>query len=92
MMSVLAGVVLLFIENLRRIGIYTVVVSTAALVTSFILSTAVLMLAPRLPMQWLGRWTGIVAIVVYLGCIAARGLIGAVLGFAITRKLLRIGQ
>ena len=87
-LCVLAGVALLFIQNLRRIGIYTITVSTASLLTSFVLSTAVLMLGPRLPLQWLGRWTGIVAIAVYLGCIAAGGLLGAILGFAITRKLL----
>jgi hypothetical protein len=36
------GVALLFVKGLRHVGIYTVAVSTAAVLGAFVLSTAVL--------------------------------------------------
>lgn len=88
-LCILAGIVLLFFQRFRRTGVYVISVSTAATAVSFLLSTAVLVLAPRVGHQWMGLGGGLAVIGAYLLSIGLGGLVGAAAGFFLTRKLLR---
>jgi hypothetical protein len=63
-------------------------VSTLATFTSFVLSTAVLFAGPRFA-QNPPAWFAVLIMVGYLAAIPFGGLIGAIAGFLLTRKLLR---
>lgn len=85
----IAGIVMVFIRNTRRLGIYVVVVPTMATLVAFLLSTAVLFAAPRLfsnPPTWLS----VGVIVVYLAAILVGTLLGAVAGWFALRKVLPV--
>jgi len=69
-------------------GLYAINISTAATAISLLLSTTVLFLGPRVGMQGMGRWSGIVLIGAYVLAIGVGALIGALGGFFLTRKLL----
>jgi hypothetical protein len=87
-LCVLCGVVLICFQRFRRIGLYSVSMSTAATVVSLFLSTAVIYLWPRLGLHWLGQWSGIALIGAYLLTIAIGAVVGALGGFLLTRKVL----
>jgi hypothetical protein len=89
LVCVLCGFILLCFQRSRRLGFYTINISTAATVTSFLLSTAVLLWAPRIGLQRLGRWSGVGLIGTYVLAIGAGALIGALGGFWLTRLALR---
>jgi hypothetical protein len=85
---VLCGIALLCFRRFRRTGVYAINISTAATVVSFILSTTVLFVSPRIGMQRMGRWSGIALMGAYVIAIGVGALIGALGGFLLTRKLL----
>jgi len=87
-LCLLGGVVLVCFEKSRRTGIYTIVVSSMATVVSFFLSTGVLYLGARIPLDRVGRWSGLVLIGTYVIAIIGGAAIGAVAGFLLVRKLL----
>lgn len=78
------GVVLLFVRQLRSTGIYVLLSSTGGLLVSFLLSTCVLILLPKLLNAPALRWLLIVG---YLGAIPVGGLGGIVLGFFLARPM-----
>jgi hypothetical protein len=80
------GVVLLFVRQLRSTGIYVLVSSTGGLLLSFLLSTCVLILLPKLPDAPAVRWLLVIG---YLGAIPVGGLAGIVLGFFVARLMVR---
>lgn len=88
MLCILSGIVLLFPPQRRQIGLYVIVVSTAAMLVSFLLSTAVLYLGatigPRLHIQWLG----VAVIATYILAVGLGLIVGAFAGFLLTRNLL----
>jgi len=88
LLCVLCGIVLLCFQRFRRMGIYAINISTAATAISFVLSTTVVFLAPRVGMQRMGRWAGIALIGAYVLATGVGALIGALCGFLLTRKLL----
>ncbi len=86
-LTVIVGGALVSITATRRVGIYVLATSTFATVVSFVLSTAVLFVGPRIAANPPG-WFGFVVVVGYLAAIPLGGLIGAVTGLLLTRKLL----
>lgn len=86
-LTVVVGGVLVCITATRRAGIYVLATSTFATVASFVLSTAVLFVGPRIAADPPG-WFGFIVVVGYLTAIPTGGLIGAIAGFLLTRKLL----
>jgi hypothetical protein len=88
LLCVLCGIVLLCVQRFRRLGLYAINISTAAIAISLLLSTAVLLWSPRIGLQRIGRWSGIVFIGAYLLSIGAGALIGAFGGFLLTRRIL----
>ena len=88
MLCVLCGIVLLCFPRFRRTGVYAITISTSATVVSIFLSTAVLYLGTRIGLQWMGQWSGIALIGAYALTIFIGALIGALVGFLFTRKLL----
>jgi hypothetical protein len=89
-LCVLAGIGLLCFRKFSGVGIYVIGISTAATVASSLLSTAVLFVAPRLGLQHMGRWAGIVVIIPYVISIGVGAVIGGVAGFFAVRKLMRL--
>jgi hypothetical protein len=87
-LCVLSGIVLLCFQKLRRIGLYTISVSTAATLVSFFLSTSIIYFGSGISTQWMGRWAGVVLLGAYFLAIGIGALIGALAGFLLTRKLL----
>ena len=80
------GIVFLCFQRLRRTGLYAITISTAATVISLILSTAVLYLGPRIGLQRLGRWSGVVLIGAYILAIGVGALIGMLYGVSVHPK------
>jgi hypothetical protein len=87
LMAVLLGIVLTFFVQLRRLGFYVIAVPTGATVISFLLSTAVLYLVPRVMPQPARSWYGILLIVAYIGAMGAGALFGAITGFLLVRRV-----
>jgi hypothetical protein len=87
---ILVGIVLLCFKRFRRTAIYAINVSTAATVVSLLLSTAILFLVPRIGLPRMGRLAGIALVAGYVLGIGVGALIGALAGFLMTRKLLRL--
>jgi hypothetical protein len=85
LLTVVVGVAMLCLRSARRAGIYVVTVSTFATAASFVLSTAVLFVGPRVA---LSEWFGLVALAAYLAAIPIGGLAGAIAGFLLARQLL----
>jgi hypothetical protein len=83
---VLCAVVLLFLPQHRRKGLYALSVSTLATLTSFVISTAVLFIAPRIDMHP-SKWTGLIVMGIYLLSVGVGALIGGIGGFFLVRKL-----
>jgi ribose/xylose/arabinose/galactoside ABC-type transport system permease subunit len=61
--------------------------STFGAILSFVLSTAVLFVGPRIAAD-LPEWFGLLVVLAYLVAIPIGGLAGAIAGFLITRRLL----
>ena len=80
------GVVLLFVRQLRSTGVYVLASSTGGLLLSFLLSTCVLILLPKLSNAPAVPW---LLVVCYLGAIPVGGLAGIVLGFFVARPVIR---
>jgi hypothetical protein len=88
-LCLLTGIVLVSFEKFRRAGFYVINMSSAATALSLSLSTAVLFLGPRVGLQRMGQWAGVVLIAAYLVAIVVGGLAGAVGGFLVTRRRVR---
>jgi len=86
-LALIAGVIMLFTRSTRRAGIYVLTIATSATVVSFALSTAVLFLGAQASPQE-PSWIGIVIIGAYLAAIPIGGLVGAIVGLLVTRKVL----
>jgi hypothetical protein len=87
LLTVVAGAVMVCIRATRGAGVYVLMMSTFATIVSFLLSTAVLIVGPRIaaiPPEWFG----LIVVAGYLAAIPIGGLTGAIAGFLITRKLL----
>jgi hypothetical protein len=91
LLFVLAGIVLLFLPQYRRLGWYAVIVSTTATLTSFVLSTAVLYFAAKAADPTM-KWSGLAVIGTYVLAIAVGIAVGGVAGAILTRKLLSGGK
>lgn len=83
----LSGIVLLFLRQHRRMGLYSIVVSTTATLTSFLGSTAVLYIGARIGPRLHFKWFGIAVIGVYLLMIGLGAAIGGIAGFFLTRYM-----
>jgi hypothetical protein len=88
LLCVVCGVVLLFVGRFRRVGVYTITMTTAALLCSLAVSTAVLYAGPRLVKAPPPSWYGVAVIGAYVVAIGAGGIAGGVGGFFVTRRLL----
>jgi len=87
LLTALVGAVMVAIRPARRAGIYVLTISTFATFVSFVFSTAVLFVGPRIAENPPG-WFGLMVVAAYLAAIPIGGLTGAVAGFLITRRLL----
>ena len=85
--ALVIGIALTFSARFRTFGLYVVAVPTGATLISFLLSTAVLFILPRVMPQPSRSWYGVFLILMYLGAIGAGGLIGATTGFFVVKKL-----
>jgi hypothetical protein len=85
----LVGTILLFFPNLRRAGYFVIGIPTGATLASFLLSTAVLIVVPRLMPQPARSWYGIFLVATYLASIALGALLGALSAFFAIVKLRR---
>jgi len=84
-----AGTILLFFPRLRNVGYFVIAVPTGATLASFLLSTAVLVLVPRLMPQPGRSWYGVFLVATYLAAIVLGALLGAISAFLLTIKLRR---
>jgi hypothetical protein len=84
---VLSGIVLLFLPRHRRTGLYAIIVSTTATLTSFLFSTAVLYFGVRIGKELNVKWFGVALIGVYLLAIGLGAAMGGIAGFLLTRYL-----
>jgi hypothetical protein len=87
LLTVAVGAVMVCIRAARPAGIYVLTMSTLATIVSFLLSTAVLFVGPRITANP-PEWFGLIVVAGYLAAIPIGGLTGAIAGFLITRKLL----
>ena len=85
---VVLGLVLFFLPPYRRVGLYVVIVSTAATLASFVLSTAVLYVGVKIGAQLTSIWLGLAVVGSYVVSIGIGAVLGVTAGFALTRKLL----
>jgi len=84
---VLSGIVLFFLPRHRRTGLYAIIVSTTATLTSFFLSTSVLYFGARIGTESKLKWFGVALIGVYLLAIGLGAAMGGIAGFFLTRYL-----
>ena len=84
----LSGIALLFLPQRRRIGVYFILVSTAAMLVSFVLSTAVLYLAGKFGSRLHIQWLGLAVIATYLMATGLGLIVGGLAGFFLARNLL----
>jgi hypothetical protein len=89
LMFLVVGTILLFFPNLRRAGYFVIAIPTGATIASFLLSTAVLIVVPRLMPQPARSWYGIFLVATYLASIALGALLGALGAFFAIVKLRR---
>jgi len=87
LLTALVGAVMVAIRPARRAGVYVLTISTFATFVSFVFSTAVLFIGPRITENPPG-WFGLMVVAGYLAAIPIGGLAGAVAGFLITPRLL----
>lgn len=80
------GIALTFSARLRTLGLYVIAVPTGATLISFLLSTAVLFILPRVMPQPGRSWYGVFLILMYLGAIGVGTLIGASAGFFVVKR------
>jgi hypothetical protein len=92
LLFVLTGVVLLLLRQHRRMGWYSIIVSTTAALTSYFLSTAVLYLGARFRPHPNIKWLGIAVVGAYVLAIAIGIALGGTAGFFLTRKLMAFGH
>jgi hypothetical protein len=86
-LAVIVGGLMVCVRPTRRAGIYVLMVSTFATLASFALSTAVLLLGAQSGTN-APAWLGLMIVAGYLAAIPIGGLMGAILGFLLTRKTL----
>jgi hypothetical protein len=87
LLLVLSGIVLLFLPRHRRVGSYAIIVSTSATVSSFLLSSGVLYLGPKIGSRLHTNWFGLAVIGTYLFAIGLGALMGGIAGFVLTRNM-----
>jgi hypothetical protein len=75
------------VRTTRHAGAYVLTMSTLGTILSFVLSSAVLFVGPRIAVDPPG-WFGLLVVFAYLVAIPIGGLAGAIAGFLITRRLL----
>jgi len=83
-----AGIILLYIRPLRRLGFFVITVPTGATLASFLLSTSVLFTFPSLSFPAHPQWTGIEVISCYLIALVLGAILGAAGAFWCTDRLL----
>jgi hypothetical protein len=86
------GVVLLFFAKWRRLGCFVIAVPTGATVVSFLLSTAVFFVAPKLAPQPPRLWYGALILISYFSALVLGGLIGAFAAFLLVLRMQRPSQ
>lgn len=82
------GVIMLFARRLRRIGYFVISVPTGATLASFLLSTSVFYVFPRVSSQSHPQWVGIAVIVSYVIALVLGAVLGAIASFWLTFRLL----
>jgi len=91
LLAVIVGVVMVCLRVTRRTGVYVITMSTFATIASFVLAYGALLAG-----LWIAAntvdWFRFIALGAYLVAIPVGGLIGAIAGFLMTRKLLRGGS
>src|SRR6266581_2555958 len=87
LLTVAVGLVMVCFRPVRRPGIYVVTVATFATVVSFALSTAVLLVGAQTGAN-APSWLLFAVVAGYLVAIPIGGLIGALVGFLFTRRVL----
>jgi hypothetical protein len=83
-----AGVILLYIRSLRRLGFFVIAVPTGAMLASFLLSTSVLFADPRFSFPSHPQWSGIALLSSYLAAVVLGAVLGAAGAFWFTARLL----
>jgi hypothetical protein len=86
LLFVVIGVSLCFFRQTRFLSWYFVLVSSTGMFVSFVLSTLLLWVIPRL-FGSMSSWARWIFIALYLASIAFGGLIGAAAGFFAARKM-----
>ena len=79
---------MLFVRRLRRISYFVIAVPTGAALASFLLSTSVLFVFPRLSSQSHPQWIGIAVLSSYVVALVLGAVLGAIVAFWLTFKLL----
>ena len=92
LLIVILGVVMLCIRLMRRLGVYILMMSTLAVIASFALSTAVLLVVPWATPNPVPGWFAVLFLLAYLAAIGVGGLIGAIGGFLLTYWVLKRKQ
>jgi hypothetical protein len=92
LLFILAGIVLLFLPQHRRLGWYAIAGSTTATLASFFLSTAVLYFGAKVGASPTIKWFGLAVIGTYFFAIAVGIALGGIAGVFLTRKLLSPGR
>jgi len=80
------GAIMLFVRRLRRIGYFVITAPTGATLTSFVLSTSVFYLFPRVLSKSHPEWSGVEVIASYVIALIAGAVIGAIASFWFTFK------
>ena len=86
LLFVVIGVSLCFFRQARFLSLYFILVSSTGMLISFVLSTLLLWVVPKL-FGNMGSWARWMFIAFYLASIALGGLIGGVAGFFAARKI-----
>jgi hypothetical protein len=88
MLFAICGAVLLLVRRLRRVGIYTILISSAALLCAFVFSTLVVYAGMRILGPASPTWHEFTFFVMYVGAIGGGAVAGGLAGLFATRKLL----
>jgi hypothetical protein len=87
LLLVAVGLILLFFARFRILGYFVIAVPTGATVTSFLLSTSVFFVVPRLLPMSSRPWYGLLILAVYVVALLLGGLLGAIGAFSLVLKL-----
>lgn len=87
LLFVAVGVVLLLFVRFRMLGYFVIAIPTGATVVSFLLSTSVLFIVPRLLPLPSRPWYGVLILTVYLAALVLGALLGAIGAFLLALKL-----